>query len=174
MNCIVLNWQDFSVDLSRVRSDLKTQLSSNYDGLVANAQQLTVMFTATISDADTAAVQSYWTGLTPTTFATPVTPSPEEIAREAMAFGQNLIISLGIEPEVVTLTTDQMNELMGLAGGIQLMLMTGALGTAMVAIANTDFQGLFTVDLITKYVNTLATYTGADAPAIIAQTGGGS
>lgn len=83
-------------------------------------------------------------------------------AQACMVFGQMFIAQLGAEPEVMSLNTDQMIQLVSLTGSIQLMLMTGALGTALFALENTDFTGVLSSDLITKYLTKLKQFLGVE------------
>lgn len=108
--------------------------------------------------------EDVWTAKLAEYIAPPSTVIPPTLidqATAAMNFGKQLIAQLGTEPEMNALTTDQMVSLINIAGPIQLMLMTGALGTALVAIQNTDFQSLLSADLINRYAGMIQDYIGS-------------
>lgn len=93
----------------------------------------------------------------------PPEPTPEQLAKQAMDFGMDIIAQIGAESEVNSLTTDQMVQLIQLGGPIQLMLMTGAIGTALITMQNTDFTGILPADLVQKYVSLLQAYLGVSS-----------
>lgn len=86
--------------------------------------------------------------------------TPEQMAKRAIDFGMSIIVRLGAEPELNNLSTEQMVQLITLAGPIQLMLMVGALGTALAALQQTDFTGVISPELVGKYIGLLEEFLG--------------
>lgn len=92
MTTVNLEWKEFSVNLSKLRAALKTLLSSDYDGLAASPDGLTVVFKVPVGDSDSTALSAYWDAVTPSTFA----PTMEEIVQlkisTAIQFGNKVIV----------------------------------------------------------------------------------
>jgi len=96
MNTIALDWKSFSVNLDTVRAYFKSALSSNFDGLFANDQNLSVIFLSDISDADAAIVSAYWASLNEHSF----NPTAGQITiaklNQATAFGCQMVVDAAV------------------------------------------------------------------------------
>lgn len=160
MDSVTLQWKEFSIDVLRVRDYLKENLSSNYDGLVCDQESLRVCFHDTITTEDSTALMAYWDSITEETFAHPKPLTMDETVRLNMAFGQLLIAEFSAEPEVNALDSEGTAGLINLLAPVQLMLMTGAVGTAYMFIQSLDFTGILSSELMTKYTNKMATFLG--------------
>lgn len=94
---ILLTWKNFYVNLEKVTSYFKSNLSSNYDGLVCDEEGMKVMFKNTIEESDSSAVSSYWDSATAATFQ----PTLEEViskkVNEASIFGNSIIAKAIVE-----------------------------------------------------------------------------
>lgn len=155
---IKLSWKEFNVNVGKVGSDFRAILSANYDGLVCDELAMTVMFLSEPSPEDVAMATNYWDALTPESFEQPV--DPQDIVRASMYFGQNLIAEFGAEPEMNALSTQQTIAAIQLLAPVQMMLLTGAVATALAYVDSMDTQGLISAELVAKYRGKLATYLG--------------
>ena len=101
---ILLNWKIFLVNLDKVNKYFKDNLSTNYDGLTADSQSLTVVFFDTISQEDTDIINTYWDNLQETDFD----PTPEELATQAIdaaiSFGIKMINDASVENVLMGIT----------------------------------------------------------------------
>lgn len=137
MNSISLSWKNFSVKVDKVRDYFKATLSSNYDGLLCNEQNLFVVFKSAISTSDADAVQAYWDQITEASFQ----PTLQEIIQgkvsSASTFGQNMIVSAAVENIALGITqAGKTKEVSDYCDGLQRYLQTGSLYAAIQEIDN--------------------------------------
>lgn len=91
MNSIDLNWPLFSVNLEKIKNDMRQKCSVNFDGLICNNTTCSVIFKDTIADADTTIVNNYWSGLTAAYFQPTMSDMVDASLANATAFGATLI-----------------------------------------------------------------------------------
>lgn len=90
----------------------------------------------------------------------PAVVAPIDQVKLNMKFGRLLIAEFGSEEEPNLLDTDQTAALIGMLGPVQMMLMTGAIATAMAYLQNMDFTGVLSQELINLYVAKMQSYLG--------------
>lgn len=96
-NIVALQWPNFSVNLAKVNTTLKSTLSSNYDGLVAYTDSLNVMFKTDASDDDVTALQNYWNGISSATFNPTAQEQIQSSLSASMTFCQGLMLQFMVE-----------------------------------------------------------------------------
>lgn len=97
--------------------------------------------------------------------AQPASASPEEIVRANMAFGIELIAQFSAEVDIDSLDTQSTTDLITMLAPIQIMLLAGALGTAMVSLQQVPGGELIPQELLNKYVGKIQDYLSAQAGA---------
>lgn len=101
---IILQWPSFQVSLDKVHKYFKTNLNSNYDGLICDEFEVKVMFFDTPSSEEIDIVNNYWNSLNSNSF----NPSIDEIIENkiiaAEAFGKSLIVKAAKENILMGIT----------------------------------------------------------------------
>lgn len=165
---IILAWPSFTVDLNQVNIYFRANLSSNYDGLVATEQQLSVYFTSAISTADQTATNTYWSSLTSTSFAPTQAQQIQAAIQAAMTFGQQLIVQYSAQNVAAGITqAGQTQAVANYLGPMINYLITGSLYAAIdqinTYIADTSstkigLSPFVTNDILYSYLNQIQTY----------------
>lgn len=168
MPAIQLQWKSFQVNLSKVSTYLKTNLSSNYDGLVCDQNFLNVMFTTDISDTDSGIISTYWNTATAQMFQ----PTIQEILTvkisDAMNFGNNLIVQASVENITMGITQAGKTKVVSdYLDNMQTYLKAGSLYAAVdelnLLLAQdipTNVAPYVTAARLTNYKNQIQTYLG--------------
>lgn len=167
-NAILLAWPSFNVDLNQVNIYFRSNLSSNYDGLVATTQQLSVYFTATIATGDQTVVNNYWSGLTSTSFNPTEEQEIQAAIQAAMTFGQQLIVQYSAQNVAAGVTqAGQTQAVANYLGPMINYLITGSLYAAVEQIntyiadtssTKTGLSPFVTNDILYAYLNQIQTY----------------
>lgn len=170
MNIIQLAWPSFSVDVAQVNEYFKANLSSNYNGVVGSQQWLAVMFTTDYSDADSTAVNTYWNGLTSTSFQPSVSQQVSVQISNAMQFGTQLLVQYATQNVLAGITqAGKTQALMDYSHELTHCLITGSLYAAMAEIntmladtssTKTNLSPFLTNVILTTYLNQIQTYLG--------------
>lgn len=90
MAFIELSWKTFDVNLTKINNHFKTNLSTNYDGLVCTNDSLKVMFIEDILQEDQQFINNYWDSLTETSFNPTLDELINNKINEAIIFGKQL------------------------------------------------------------------------------------
>lgn len=166
---IVLQWKNFQVDLDKVNAHFKSILSTNYDGLNADQENLKVIFFGSISSEDEIAVNNYWNSIQDTDFD----PTPEEIAftkiNDAVVFGNKLIIEVATENVLMGITqAGKTKAVSDYCVNLQYYLRTGSLyaaideiDTLIAAVPPGDLDPFITVDRLNIYKSKIQAYLGS-------------
>lgn len=160
MNSIVLQWLSFSVNLDIIRSYLKTNLSSNFDGLIASAESLLVIFKDTISQDDTDKVNNYWSTATAQMFQPTLGQVIQQRIQDAQIFGQKLILQIEIDNVEAGLTTAQIASMLTDYATLIAMLNSGSIPTALAAAQVLQPLDGMTQTRINGYITQIKTYLG--------------
>lgn len=166
---ITLPWKNFNVNLAKVRSYLKSHLSSNHDGLVCDPENLYVVFKTEISQPDTDVVSNYWDTITAATF----NPTMQEIVtsniNNAIVFGNNMIIQAAVENVMLGITqVNKTKEVSDFLSNLQMYLRSGSLFAALNEIEilkdnniPNELSPFVTIDRLNAYKAQIQTYLGA-------------
>lgn len=92
MYSLELQWKEFNVNLDKVNFIFKTNLSSDFDGLIADSDSLKVIFKNEITQDDIDYINTYWDNITAASF----NKTTEEIIQgkidDAITFGGQIIL----------------------------------------------------------------------------------
>jgi hypothetical protein len=157
---IVLSWPSFQVDLSQVQVFFKANLSSNYDGLLATATSVTVIFKSDYSDSDSDAVNNYWSSISASTFA----PSTADLIQNKIfanqQFGQKLVLQIETDNVMAGLTVAQISGQLQDYALLLSMLNSGSIPTALAQTQTLQPVDGMTQDRINGYIQQIKTYLG--------------
>lgn len=168
MITIELTWKEFSVKLDKVHAHLKSILSSNYDGLVADSISLKVIFKAEISEDDTEVVTNYWDN----THASDFNPTQAEVITQiinnAIIFGNKIIFDAIVENVALGITQSGKTKVISdYFRALQRYLKEGSLFAAIDEINNLinngipeEFAPFVTETRMTTYKQKLQQYLG--------------
>lgn len=170
MYSVSLDWKEFSVNLDKVNKHLKVTLSSNYDGMLCDENSAQVMFFDTCSEEDLALINSYWDGLTSSSFD----PSMSEIVlskiEQAQVFGDQLMRDFAVENVLAGITqAGKTTVVTNYLHKLSHYIMTGSLYAAISEIdaiiadtsdAKTSVSPFVTNDRMTSYKNKVQDYLG--------------
>ena len=101
---ITLAWPSFNVDVSIAYSYLKSNLSSNFDGLVGQPGDLLVVFKTDYVDADNTIVQNYWSSATAATFQASPSQQVTNAIGAAMEFGTQMLMQFATQNVMAGIT----------------------------------------------------------------------
>lgn len=170
MNSITLIWPNFHVDLGIVQTYLKANLSSNYDGLVANPESLLILFHTDYSDADNTVVQNYWSAANAQTFQPTQNQQVTLAISMAMQFGTQMLIQYATQNVLLGVTqAGKTQAVMDYCHELAHCLITGSLYAAinqiLVMIADTsqtkaNLAPFVTNNVLYAFLNKVQAYLG--------------
>lgn len=167
---IALTWPSFNVDCSIVYTYLKANLTSNFDGLYGTPDALNVIFKTDYVDADSAAVSTYWSGITAPMFLPTPTQQVSLAIGEAMSFGTQVLNEFATQNVLGGITQAGLTQsVMDYCHDLTHCLITGSLYNAisevkiMIADTSSTKAGLspfITNNVLYVYLNKLQVYLG--------------
>lgn len=170
MNIIYLSWPSFQVDLAIAQTYLKSNLSSNYDGLIADTNNLGVLFKNDYSDADNTVVTSYWSSATAQTFQPTQSEQVQLAISNAMQFGTQLLVQYATQNVLAGITqAGKTQSVMDYCHELAHCLITGSLYAAISQItvmiadtgtAKTNLSPFITNNTLYTFMNKIQTYLG--------------
>lgn len=101
---ITLEWKSFQVKVDKIRAYFKTILSSNYDGLICNVENIQIVFFSEISQDDQNAVDAYWEDISSSTFNPTMQEIIESKIKAAIIFGDQMIVDAATENVIQGIT----------------------------------------------------------------------
>lgn len=90
-NIIILDWKEFSVNLDKVNQYFRITLSSNYDGLLCDENNIKVVFLETCIEDDSNLINDYWNTITEETFEITIQEIVSGKIENAQVFGNQLL-----------------------------------------------------------------------------------
>lgn len=143
---ITLQWKQFTVKLDRMHK-LMQQNIPNYDGMIADIENLRLTFTASITQQEEDYVYDYWDSLTEQTETTPTSEEQLEniknLVKQAMTFGQGLIITFAAENVAMGITqANKTRQVATYLSNLQVFLNSGSLYGALQEIDDIITAGI--------------------------------
>lgn len=140
---IVLEWKAYPVKVDKVRTSLKSLISANYDGLICNEDNLIVVFKTDYSEADEAAVNTYWGTISAASFVTSMSEVITGKINDAMVFGQQVMVQASVENVLLGITqAGKTRDVVDYCSGLQRYLQSGSLYAALGEIDRLIAEGL--------------------------------
>lgn len=128
---IRLEWKEFPVNLEKVNTHFRSTLSSNFDGLRCDSENMNVDFKEDYSEDDETLVSNYWASINSHSFDITIQEIVFSKINDAIVFGNRMIVQAAVENVLLGITqAGKTKDVSDYLSNLQMYLRSGSLYAA--------------------------------------------